>query len=460
MIGEADLTRDAALTQTDDTIVALATAPVPAGVAIVRLSGPLALAIARDLTRLAKLPHAHMQLVTLRDGADVLDRGYVVAFHAPRSFTGEDVVEFHTHGSLAVVDRLLAACVAAGARAALPGEFSQRAWEHGKLDLLQAEALADLISARAESSRQAALHALDGALSRQLAAIRTPLLHTLADLEARIDFAAEPHLAHVDLAAVQARLAGLEAELRTLHGSAHAGQVRLHGARVVLYGVPNAGKSTLLNALCGADRALVDPRPGTTRDTVEVQTAPDGVLVTWVDTAGLREADDPVEQAGTARARLETLHADVVVWLEDQSQPPSALEPPQTRGAVVRVRSKADLPQHPAWTLDPAWATALTVAAARGTGIVGLRQAIVAAVRRAGLADTGQVTLTRQRHVAAVQLALQAVARAQVAASGGLPLELLAADLRDAALALDELTGAIIPDDVLDAVFRQFCIGK
>lgn len=440
----------------DGTIVALATAPLPAGVAIVRLSGPLAVTIGRQIGGKSTLPHAHMVFCHLRDGSLRLDRGYVVAFHAPQSFTGQDVVEFHTHGSLAVVDRLMAACVTAGARPALPGEFSQRAWEHGKLDLVQAEALADLISARAEDARQAALLALDGALSRQLAAIRGPLVLALADLEARIDFAAEPALANVDMAAVAGRLEGLAAELAALLGTARAGRVRLQGARVVLYGAPNAGKSTLFNALCGADRALVDPRPGTTRDTVEVQTAPDGVLVTWVDTAGLRDAEDPVERAGTQRAQAEAAHADVVVWLEDRSRPLSGLPRPQTLGEVICVYSKGDLPAHP----NPDWPSTCTVSVSAGVGVQTVRAAIVAAVRRVTHSPAGHATLSRQRHVAAVQMAHQAVQRAQAAALGRLPLELVAADLRDAAGALDELTGTIVPDDVLSAVFRQFCLGK
>ena len=443
-----------------DTIVALATAPVPAGLAVVRLSGPRAHTIAGALAGLPALPHAQMRLCALRVGDELLDRGYVVAFHAPRSFTGEDVAELQVHGSLAVVDRLLAACVDHGARLARPGEFSQRAFENGKLDLLQAEALADLISARAESARQAALHALDGALSQALADLRAPLLFAIADIEARIDFAAEPHLAEVDRPELARKLAHLATRLRELLGTAEAGRIRLHGARVALYGAPNAGKSTLFNALVGADRALVDARPGTTRDTVEVQTAPDGVLVTWIDTAGLRDAEDPVEQAGRARAEAAAAHADVVIWLEDRSRPFSGLPAPQSAAIVVRVLNKADLPAHPDWQQHADWQPAQTISAAHDRDVQPLRAAVVAAVRQSAEGALGHVTLSRQRHVAAVQVGLAALDRAQLALQQHFPLELLAADLRDASLALDELTGAIVPDDVLDAVFSQFCIGK
>ncbi len=443
-----------------DTIVACATAPVPAGLAVVRLSGPQALAIAGTLAQLPALPHAAMRLCALRAGEALIDRGYVVGFHAPRSFTGEDIAEFQVHGSLAVVDRLIAACVELGARLARPGEFSQRAYENGKLDLVQAEALADLISARAESARTAALQALDGVLSAALADLRTPLLHAIADIEARIDFAAEPHLAEVDRPALTRRLGALADRLRTLLGTAVAGRIRLHGARVVLYGAPNAGKSTLFNALCGADRALVDARPGTTRDTVEVQTAPDGVLVTWVDTAGLRDADDPVEQAGRARAETAALHADVVLWLEDRAQPFSGLPPPRSAARVLKVLNKTDLAADPSWLQLPDWHGAIGVSAQHDRDVAPLRAAVVGAVRASAEGALGQVALSRERHVAAVQVALQALERANLAVEQGFPLELLAADLRDAALALDELTGAIVPDDVLDAVFSQFCIGK
>ena len=441
-----------------DTIVAPATAPLPAGLAVLRLSGPLAWPIARQLSDLSQLPPGLLQYATLRAGGVVLDHGYVVGFAAPRSFTGEDVAELQVHGSLAVIDALLAACVAAGARLARPGEFSQRAFEHGKLDLLQAEALADLISARAESARKAALLTLDGALSAALADLRTPLLAALAEVEARIDFVAEPHLAEVDRPALLAQLDQLDGALTALAQTATAGRIRLHGARVVLYGAPNAGKSTLLNALCGADRALVDARPGTTRDTIEVQTAPDGVLVTWVDTAGVRESADSVEQAGVLRAEQAASHADVVLWLEDRAAPRLPVAPPPGTATVLRVLSKADLPPHPDWQDAGDIARAIAVCAARPADIARLRAAVVAAIRAA--TAVGDVVLSRARHVAAVQTALQAVARARIALDSALPLELLAADLRDAATALDELTGAIAADDVYAAVFAQFCVGK
>ena len=440
------------------TIVALATAPLPAGLAVVRLSGPLAHQIAQQISGLGTLRHAHLRFCALHAGAELIDRGYVVIFQAPRSFTGEDIAEFQIHGSLAVVDRLLAACTQLGAQPARPGEFSQRAFENGKLDLLQAEALADLISARAETARQTALQALDGVLSDALAALREPLIHAIADLEARIDFTHEPLLAEVDRPRLKKRLEQLRQQLQELVGTAQAGRMRLHGARVVLYGAPNAGKSTLFNALVGADRALVDARPGTTRDTVEVQTAPGGVLLTWVDTAGQRDAEDPVEQAGRQRAVEAAAHADVVLWLEDRAQPFSQLPPPQTAGQVLHVHSKLDLPAHPDWQKHPQWQSALGVTAVDLPSVRQLRQAIVAAVQL--VTAVGQVTLTRERHVAALTQAVTALDRALLALANHLPLELLAADLRDAALALDELTGAIVPDDVLAAVFGQFCIGK
>lgn len=444
-----------------ETIVAPATAPVPAGVAVVRLSGPHAHAIACALSGLPLLEHGRMVLRTLRHAGEVLDRGYVVGFAAPRTFTGQDVAELHVHGSPAVVARLCEVACELGARPAQPGEFTWRAFEQGKLDLPQAEALLDLISARGEAARQAALQHLDGRLGRRLAELRAPLLHALAEVEARLDFASEADVGLLDRGQIASELGLLHDCLAELRATARAGRVRLQGARVVLFGAPNAGKSTLLNALVEADRALVDARPGTTRDVLEATTAPNGVVITWVDTAGVRQAEDPVELQGTQRAQREVGVADVVIWLQDGSTPRADLPAPPAETVVLPVRTKADLPVHPEIADDPHFGPALAVAAVRGDGVAALRQAVVAAVQRLGEPARGEgVVLARMRHAEGLGQAQAAIQRAVAALQADWPLELVAADLRDAAQALGEVTGELAPDDVLAAIFAQFCIGK
>ncbi len=428
--------------------------------AVVRLSGPGASTSVQQLTGDASLPHATMRLRTLRDPGtgQLLDRGYVVHFHQPRSYTGEDVVEFHVHGAPAGVDRLLAALCRLGARVARPGEFTFRALLAGKLDLSQAEALLDVLHAGGADQHRAALQHLDGVTSRMVDALRTPLLRATAEIEARLDFAAEPHLASFDAEPLRADLAGLASRMRALAATAEAGRIRVRGARVVLVGAPNAGKSTLLNAVCGNDRAIVDARPGTTRDTLEVRTAPQGTAVTWIDTAGLRQTDDPVEAEGTRRAHAELATADLVLWVVDQSEPPGQM--PGAKSPLVAVRTKGDLAVHPAVQAHPQLANAQVVSAARGVGVQAVLDVVVGEVRKLSATAGDGVAVARQRHADQLGRAAAALERATAQLDGEPALELVAADLRDALDALDELTGPMTPDDVLGAIFSEFCIGK
>lgn len=452
-----------------DTLVALATAPGPAGVAVVRLSGPSAHAIATKLSSQKELPHGQALFSALHDPAtgELLDRGYVLGFHGPRSFTGEDVAELQVHGSPAGVARIVDACARLGARRARPGEFTWRALWAGKLDLLQVEGLSDLLNARSEEQHRAALMGLDGQLSRRLAALREPLLASLAEVEARLDFAAEPHLAHLDPLPLLSQWRELAAQMRRLAETAQQGRVRLRGARVVLYGAPNAGKSTLLNALLGTDRALVDARPGTTRDTLEAALAPEGLMMTLVDTAGVRDAEDPVEIQGTERARREAEVADVVLWCIDGSRPLPAdvADPQQLPGSwqpqVQIVLTKAELPLDPEIANWPQLPSALQVAALADRGIAELRKRLADLVRDLAQGPRAeQVVVSRERHAEALRDSAQALDRAVQALAAGEPLELVAADLRDAAYALDEITGPMTPDDVLGSIFSTFCVGK
>ena len=446
----------------DDTLVALATAPMPAGVAVVRLSGPKAWGIAKKLSGRAELVHGQLHYCRLRDPAGkLLDRGYVVGFAAPRSFTGQDVVELHVHGSLAVVARIQDVCCEYGARPARAGEFTMRAVDHGKLDLVQAEALADLIAVRSEAGRQAALAHLDGALSTQLQALRQPVLRLLAEVEARLDFASEEDVGVLDRTAALQRLLGVQTEVQRLLSATASSRIRLRGARVALYGAPNAGKSTLFNRLCGRDRALVDARPGTTRDVLEADGLLGDVLVTWVDTAGLRWTTDPVEAAGTQRASAEAEQADVVLWLQDGSAAASTLAAPPVRtGAVLAVRTKADLAAESSLADHEVWGAALAVSAHTGTGLALLQQRIEQAVQTLEQPGPAGALLLRDRHVAGLQRASGALVAAGTALQEDWPLELAAGDLREAAEALGEILGVLTPDDVLGAIFSQFCIGK
>lgn len=450
--------------QDADTIVAPATGGGSAGVAIVRLSGPEAAAIAAVLSGAVatRLPHAVMRFVRLRDESGAtIDRGYAVLFRQPRSYTGEDVAELQVHGSPAVVSRLMDAAVALGARPARPGEFSLRAFRNGRLDLVQAEALADLISARSEAARVLALNQLDGHLSRLLTELRAPILATLADVEARLDFATEEDVHDIDREQAATMLDGLGGRMAALAATARAGRIRLHGVRVVLVGAPNAGKSTLFNAMVGSDRALVHKQPGTTRDLIEVTGVLAGMTVTWIDSAGLREGADDVEAAGVRRTHAALASADVALWLADGSNPDPRLPPPDV-ATLIAVRTKADLAPHSWWLGHPVFSAALPVSATQGQGLDDLRARVAEVIGRLG--DEGavgsQMVLARDRQAAGLQRAVEACRRGALALAEGLPLELVAADLRDAVESLAEVTGEIAPDDVLAAIFGRFCVGK
>lgn len=441
-----------------DTIVARATAPGAAGVAIVRVAGPRAHEIAAALSGHRLTAPNRLHYCHLRDPqtGELIDRGYVAIFAAPRSFTGDDIAELQVHGAPVGVDRLVAACCGLGARLAKPGEFTWRALHNGKIDLPQAEALADLLAAQTAQQHREALAHVDGALGKRLGQLRAPLTGLLANVEARIDFAAEPHLAAWDPAPAVAMLGDLAQQMDELAATAAAARLRMRGARVVLAGAPNAGKSTLFNALCGQDRAIVDAHPGTTRDTLEAQTAPLGHLVTWVDTAGLRQTSDAVEQQGTARAEQAVADAELVLWVCDSTLPPAP--PPPCRAAVLRVASKAELPRAAGYADGEPW---LPVSAQTGQGISELLQAVaghVAALAAPPRAD--QVAVTRQRHADALTRAAEDLRRAAEWLTGDPQLELAASDLRQAADELNEITGPLTPDDVLAAIFSSFCIGK
>ncbi|MDX2175763.1 MAG: tRNA uridine-5-carboxymethylaminomethyl(34) synthesis GTPase MnmE [Candidatus Sumerlaeia bacterium] len=450
-----------------DTIAAPATAPGAAAIAIVRLSGPAAHAVAIRLFsphRKADAAPGLLRQGEVRDGSGTpIDDGLLVLWNAPRSATGEDAAEFHLHGSPAVVERVLAACLACGARLADPGEFTRRALLNGRLDLAQAEAVGALARARTDAAARAALGALGGALSQRIAAARAALVPVLAQLEALVDFPddvdepLEQRLA-ADVESVQAML---DALLRT----AERGRRLAEGARVVLAGAPNAGKSSLFNALLRRERAITSPHPGTTRDSVEATIDLAGVPLTLVDTAGLRDADDPVEAAGVAVSRRELAGADLALLVVDPAEPPAEPAALEALGAApfLLVRSKADLAAAPAPlpALEARALGVLAVSAATGAGVAELEARIAAALRAE---DRGEgATLVTARQTSAVANAAEHLVRAREALASSLAPEFVAVHLTEALAALDRTApaaAATLDEELLDAVFSTFCLGK
>ena len=452
-----------------DTIAALATARGAAALAVVRVSGPDALAVVgrcvapETAARLGAAPSHTAHLVWLRDAQGrALDQAVATVFRAPRSATGEDVVELSCHGGDAAPQAVLRALYAAGAVPAPPGAFTERAFLNGKLDLAQAEAVADLIAARSHLGRRAALAGLEGRLSDEVAGVRQALLDTAALVELELDFS-EEDVAFADRAALADLLDRADALLARLLSTARLGALARDGVRVVLGGRPNAGKSTLLNALAGADRAIVSDVPGTTRDSVEAEVEWGGLAVRLVDTAGLRETADAVEAEGTARARRAIDAADVLLYVVDAALGPDAeerafldaLTARRPDLAVLRLANKADLaPEAPPWA---DLALSAREALARPERLDALRARLLDALRLDLTApDAGLVTVN-ERHRHHLAAAREAVRRARADLTQG---DTLALDLREALREIGLVTGTVTAEDVLGAVFSRFCIGK
>ena len=440
-----------------DTIVAVATAAGTGGVGIVRLSGPLALAIVENVAGPGVQPR-HASHRRFEDGTGgTIDDGLVLAFPAPRSFTGEDVVELQGHGGPVVLQTLVQRCCELGARQARPGEFSERAFLNGKLDLTQAEAIADLIAATDVRAARAARRALDGAFSRRVDVIADAVLRLRVHVEAAIDFADEP-IDTLGGAQVRAGLSEARGQLAALLAAAEHGRRLRDGLHVVLLGPPNAGKSSLLNALAGSDRAIVTDIAGTTRDVLRETVRLDGLELTLVDTAGLREAGDAIEREGMRRARIELDQADLVLLVLDARDPQAGLDAVGTlpeEASVLQLCNKADLlDEIPADDGARLWLSAAT-----GEGIARLQARLREhAGLHAGEGSEGEFS-ARARHVEALRQALASLdeAAAELAAER---LELAAEHLHRGHDALGEITGRISADDMLGHIFSTFCIGK
>jgi tRNA modification GTPase len=455
---------------TTDTIAAVATAVAPGegSVAIVRMSGPEAEPIGLRLFRSAgaQLWESHRVLYGhVHDPAsgERVDEALLLLMRAPRSFTRETVVELHCHGGLIAVQRVLELVLAAGARRAEPGEFTQRAFLNGRLDLTQAEAIGEMVTARSRRAAQLAMAGLDGGLQQRIGGLRERLLDQLAELEARVDF--EEDLPPLDGAAVVAELEAVRAALEQLVAEARQGELLRQGLRVAIVGRPNVGKSSLLNLLSQRERAIVTDLPGTTRDLLESELVLGGVPLTLIDTAGIRPTTDRVEALGIGRARQALAAADAVLLLFDLSIGWTAadeqLRQVVPRGAVLLVAgNKADVAGQPAG-LVPAGAglpADLHCSALTGEG----REALVAELlRRCGAAPLEglQVALNaRQRDLAAA--AAESLEASLAAAAQQLPWDFWTIDLRAAVRSLGEITGAEVSEAVLDRIFARFCIGK
>ena len=439
-----------------DTIAAIATAPGAGGIGIVRLSGPRARAIAETICA-HSLRVRHARHVRLHDGdGAVIDDGIALYFAAPASYTGEDVVELQAHGSQALLQQLLARCCALGARIARAGEYSERAFRNGKLDLAQAEAVADLIAAGSERAARAARRALDGAFSQRVDALAAQVLALRVQVEAGIDFADEP-LDTFGNAQLREGLAQVRATLDALIAAAQRGAKLRDGLHAVIVGPPNAGKSSLLNALAGSDRAIVTEIAGTTRDLLREVVRSDGVELTLVDTAGLREGGDAIEREGMQRARAELARADLALVVVDARDPDAgraalleAIAPVPRR---LWLHNKADLLEAPAVLGDDA----LAVSARSGLGLEALHRRLLA-LSGAGEAAEGTFT-ARARHLQALA---QAAAHLDAAATEleRERLELAAEALAQAHDALGAIGGRVGADALLGHIFAAFCIGK
>ncbi len=453
------------MSEPQDTIAAIATPAGAGGIGIVRLSGPLAARIAWKLCS-RRLSPRYAQFVHFRDryGNDI-DRGIAIHFPAPHSFTGEDVVELQAHGANVVLNLLLRRCIELGARSARAGEFSERAYLNGKIDLAQAEAIADLIASQSEAQARAALRSLEGVFSEEVKALQQQLERLRLYIEAAIDFPEE----EIDFLAdhrLLSDIASVRAHLQELMQGARRGQRLRDGLHTVLIGRPNAGKSSVLNALARSERAIVTAVPGTTRDLLREHIDVDGVALTLVDTAGLRDSNDPIEQEGVRRARAELERADlalIVLAPEDEDQLDALRAESPRHARCIVLHNKSDLrasvmASRPHTAINGSEEIHLDISTRTGAGLDALRHTLR---QLAGHGDGSEGAFSaRARHVSALERVAEHLQHAEQHLIRNRAGELAAEELRLAQQDLSELTGEYRNDDLLGVIFGSFCIGK
>ena len=445
------------------TICAISTAYGVGGIAIIRVSGEKAIPIVDALfagrTSLKDTPANTVRHGRIERNGELLDDVLCSVFRAPHSFTGEDTVEIACHGSLYIQQTLLLWLVDAGARMAQPGEFTRRAFLNGKMDLTQAEAIADLIAAQSKAEKDLALSQLRGSVSGELHNLRERLLHFTSLIELELDFADHEELEFADRSELTDLSVEIEQKLQSLLSSFRTGNAIRNGIPVAIVGAPNVGKSTLLNALLGEQRAIVSDIQGTTRDTIEDTLIIDGILFRLIDTAGIRESGDEIEVMGIERSRKAIERAQIVIYVEEPSSDPSLMgaELDSINGTLIRVTNKCDLLSNGLSLQGETQGNRLLLSAKNGE-IEPLRQELVRVAKSS--MQTGAVMLSNARHYEAVSRAHNAILRVQNGLRDGLSGELLSLDLQDCLSALGEVTGQITNQEVLSNIFSKFCIGK
>jgi tRNA modification GTPase len=443
-----------------DTIAAISTPPGEGAIALVRISGENAIQVADKIFRGKKQPSqfaSHVQHLGQIVGAEnqLIDQAVLSVHRAPASYTGEDLVEISCHGGTLVSAKVLDACLRAGARAARPGEFTERAFLSGKMDLTQAEAVIDLIRARTDLALRSATEQLEGRLGDQIRKIRDQLIALLAHINASIDFP-EEDIEPDENETLCARLDTVRNGITELLATADQGRVLREGVRVVIYGATNAGKSSLLNGLLGYDRVIVSDTHGTTRDTIEETVNLDGVPIRLLDTAGLRASDSELEREGIARTQKSLQLADLRLHIADRN----VAKPAHFNGVAsdlgeLVVLNKSDLPEHNDWKDSPA----LRISCTTGDGLPQLKQEILARIHQQNLRPENTIAINT-RHRDCLRRALESCDRGRAALREGLSGEYVAVDLDQAMAAVGEVIGVVDVEQILDSVFSQFCIGK
>jgi tRNA modification GTPase len=444
----------------NDTIAAIATPFGEGAIALLRLSGPRAVEIAGGVFRGKKsageLPERIVQFGGIHDGGRKLDDVLLTVFRGPASYTGEDVVEIASHGGVLISRRILELLLSKGARSAEPGEFTQRAYLNGKMDLTQAEAVMDLIGAQTDLALRAATEQLEGRLGERLRELRDRIVEVLAHVEAFIDFPDEdidPATGDALLAKIDAVCVGASALLAT----ARSGRVLREGVRTVICGAPNVGKSSLLNLLLGCERAIVSARPGTTRDVIEEVIDLRGIPLRLVDTAGVRESEDEVEREGMARTLQQIERADLVLHVVDASVATSdfGFQISDLEARTLLVLNKCDLGEHESWRRE-----GVRISCLKNEGIAQLEEAIVEKIMGGDAAHRDWSVAINARHEAALKTALRFCDAARQAFASGLSPEFVAEELRAALNAVGDILGRVDHEEVLGKIFSTFCIGK